>query len=181
MVLYGTADNFSCRGGEFVYENHNATFFLHASEAFCYELLARHDTTFGVDNHRAFRKKLAGHFLCCIEVTASVEFQVENQVLHARFLEHLNFIVNLFAGSGTEAVEVNVACGRCNHVGGIDRVDGDFVTRNLEVKYFVGTSSHDVKVGNCTLRTTQTGHDAVAIHLDAGNLGAVYRNDAIAR
>ena len=48
------------------------------------------------------------------------------------------------------------------------------------MKYALCATAHDIEVGNGAFRTTELGHNAVAIHLYTCNLYAVDSNDAVA-
>ena len=153
---------------------------LHESVALGTQFLTRHDAAVGVDNHFAVGQKFAGHLLGGVEVAATVELEVENEVLHALLLQFLDFVVYLLARSGPEAVELDVACGGGDEVGRVDGVERNFVAHDFKVQHVFGSAAHNVEAGNGALGAAQERHDAVAVHFYPRNGAAVDGDDAVA-
>ena len=97
VVLHSSADDFGGRSGELVNQYDHTASPSHEAAAFGSKLLTRHDAAVGIDDHGALGQKLARHFLGGIEIAAAVERKVEDEVLHALFLQLQQFVVYFLA------------------------------------------------------------------------------------
>ena len=179
VVLNSPCHNFSSRSAKLVDQHHHAPLLKEAA-ALCHKHLLGLGAPFGVDHKVAFVEELARHLKGRAQIAAAIAFEIEDEVTHPLLEKFGNSLLHLLARSRSEAVELNVTDSGGDHIGRTEGVDGNFIARHGELHRFRYAPAHDAQIGFCAARTTQEGHDAVALHLDAGNDGVAHRDDAVA-
>ena len=75
---------------------------------------------------------------------------------------------------------MDVAHTRTNDVSRIERVHRNLVARDVEPDHVGHAAADNTQFYNCSLRTAEDSHNAIALHFDAGNNLIVDFYDAVA-
>ena len=115
-----------------------------------------------------------------MQIPSPILLQVEDERLHALFLQLLQTLAELIVGGSTKTANTDVAHLRTNHIGSIDRLDGNLVASNNKQQGVGNAATNNAQVDFRSLGTTQTTHNLLLGHLHTSNSRIVDGDDTIA-
>ena len=125
-------------------------------------------------------EEVVGEVNSCLQETATVALQVDDEVFHATCHEEIDSIAEFLVGGGTEAADADVARCGVNHVVGIEGIDRYLVACDGELLHTVHSPTDDAQLHFGAFRATQAFHDFLLRHLHASDGGVVDRHNHVA-
>ena len=115
-----------------------------------------------------------------MQIPSPILLQVEDERLHALFLQLLQTLAELIVGGSTKTANADVAHLRTNHISSIDRLDRNLVASNNKQQGVGNATTNNAQVDLRALGTSQTTHNLLLGHFHTSNGGIVDGDDAVA-
>ena len=179
LILNGSSDNLCGRRRITIYKDDDLTR-EEGSTAIGSIFRARHSPTLCIDNEVALLQELLGNVDCSLQISAAILLQIEDEISHSLLTQLIQALQEFLMGRSTEVTNTDIADARANHIGGINRLDGNLITDNSKLQHILDTLTNDAQVDLRAFRATQTLHDLLLCHLDTSDGSIVYQNNAVA-
>ena len=179
LILNGSRDNL-CSRSRIAIDEHNDLTFLELAAAIGRVLRSWGLPSLSINNQVTFLQKLVGNIDGSFQIATTILLQIENEVLHTSFPQHIETLDKLTISRSAEISDTYIADSRTNHIAGIYRLNWNLVAHHREHQTILNTMTHDTKVHFRALRTTQALHNFLFRHLHTCNCRIIDRDDTIA-
>ena len=179
LILNGSSNNLCGRRRITIYKDDDLTR-EEGSTAIGSIFRARHSPTLCIDDKVAFLQELLGDIDSCLQISAAIFLQIENEISHSLLTQLIQALQEFLMGRSTEVSNTDIADARANHIGSINRLDGNLITDNSKLQHILDTLTNDAQVDLRAFRATQTLHDLLLRHLDTSDSCIIYQDDTVA-
>lgn len=173
-VLYGSGYNLAARCRRRIYQYHEPAFGKRAGPA-RFVTDVPDIPPFGGDDYRACRQEELAHLYRLVQEASAVAAQVEDKC--GERAEPVETLSELLHGRTGEAVDSDVSDAGSGHVGGIYRMDGDIIARDIENQVVRFSPSLDAELYPAPLGAAEQFRNVGTAYAD--RRFAVHRYDAV--
>ena len=179
MILYGTRQNFACRGRVLIHKYYYPAI-AEVAVARSTVGMARSVGPVGIYYHITLVKEVCRDLLGGVEIAASVALEVNDEIFHPFLFELFHRFLKLLWSLFGEARYTYVARGGIGHVACVDAVDGDVGACYREIDQVRHIVAQYLYVDFGAFGSAQTPHYIGIFHFHTGDDGIVHFDYSVA-